>query len=199
MFHAERLWSDEQTALWELLRDVDGQLGGQATEPDIVLIGQYEVCFVEAKLGEPDKKPTLWLGKGAKRVPLYEQYLADKGVTLFQRGLSDGEKEEFYQMIRNVFYAWALATKLQNRKPRVVCLVNERNWTAPTRSIKEAFEDFRNLLTEDAANPPFSRSNLVLKTWQDLARNLQHGNEVERKVAAHICGHPCLTTAASGT
>ena len=198
MFHAEKPQSDEQTALWELLRDVDGELGGQVTEPDIVLIGQREVCFVEAKLGEPDKKPTLWRGKEAKRVPLYEKYLANKGTTLFRRELNDGEKEEFYQLIRNVFYAWALAAKLQNRKPLVICLVNERNWSAPTRSIRETFEDFRNLLREDLASP-VPRSNLVLKTWQGLAHELQGGSEVERKVATYIGGHSCLAMRAGGS
>jgi hypothetical protein len=197
MFHAQKLQSPEQTALWELLREVDGELGGQATEPDIVLIGQREVCFIEAKLGEPGKKPTLWFGQDAKRFPLYERYLADRQVQLFHRELSDGEKQEFYQLIRNVFYAWALGSKLaQNRKPLVVCLVNERNRTAPTRSIQESFNDFRGLLCEDGA---FPRSNLALNTWQGLAEALRAGDAHERSVADHLLAHPCLALAGGGT
>ncbi len=196
MFHAEKLQSPEQTALWEMLREVDGELGGQATEPDIVLIGQQEVCFVEAKLGEPDKKPTLWIGQDAKRFPLYERYRAERHVRLFERELSDGEKQEFYQLIRNVFYAWALGSKVaRNRKALVVCLVNERNRTAPTRSIQTSFDDFRGLLSEHGA---FPRSNLVLKTWQGLAEALRAGDAAERSVADHILAHPCLASAGSG-
>lgn len=190
MFHTQKLQSPEQTALWELLREVDGELGGQATEPDVVLIGGGEVCFVEAKLGEPGKKPTLWFGQDAKRLPLYERYLAEKETALFCKELSDGEKQEFYQLIRNVFYAWALGTKLHpNRKPVVVCLVNERNRMAPTRSIQAAFDDFRGLLCEVG---PFPRCNLSLKTWQGLAYALREGNKHERSVAEFLCRHPCL-------
>lgn len=195
MFHAQKFQSPEQTILWELLREVDGELGGQATEPDIVLIGRGEVCFVEAKLGEPDRKPTLWFGQGAKRFSLYDRYMQEKQVSLFTKELSDGEKQEFYQLIRNVFYAWALGSKL-NRKPLVVCLINERNRTAPTRSIQTTFDDFHSLLREDG---PFPRSNLALRTWQGLAETLQAGNEPEQSVAGHLCSHPCLaTTAESG-
>src|SRR5207245_8369640 len=60
LWHADAQTSPEQLSLNNAILEVDGQLGGQMTEPDLVLFGQSDVCFVEAKLGERDRRPTLW-------------------------------------------------------------------------------------------------------------------------------------------
>ena len=108
LFHADKAASVPQARLSDLLLEVDGRQEGQMTEPDLVLLG-HAVCFVEAKLGQPGRKPTLWAGTRAKRMPAYHDFLGrhlPQGESLFTRSLSAGEAEDFYQLTRNVFYAW---------------------------------------------------------------------------------------------
>jgi hypothetical protein len=187
LWHADVHTSPEQLSLNNTILEVDGQLGGQMTEPDLVVFGHEDVCFVEAKLGEPARRPTLWASSEAKRWSLYEGFLKGKGIALFARDLSEGEQQEFYQLIRNVFYSWLVGHRRKLR-PTVVCLVNESNWDAPTRTIREAFADFAKLLS-----PVGSVPQVRLLTWQQLAKSLSTGAPAEVEVATFLRGHPCLS------
>lgn len=189
LWHADSHTSREQLLLNNAILEVDGQLGGQMTEPDLVLFGDRDVCFIEAKLGKPGHRPTLWESSDAKRWFLYERFLKEKGVSLFVRDPVAAEQKDFYQLIRNVFYCWLIGQRLGLRST-VICLVNESNWNAPTRTrtIREAFDDFGKLLQPTAPAP-----QLRLLTWQQLGKALSTGTPAELEVAKSIQRHSCLS------
>lgn len=139
----------EQFALGDLIRSVDGKRRGQVTEPDLVLIGETSVHFVECKLGvagSPRYEP--WKGEGAKRFPDYLEWLRDKNSTLFKPHISQDDRERYYQLFRNVFYARALADRLGRPVARVTALLGKDPARLPGHhpSWVAQLETFRGLI-----------------------------------------------------
>ena len=160
---------EEQFALGDLIRRVDGVRKGQVSEPDLVLIGPTTVHVVECKLGTAGQlRYRPWYGAGAKRFPDYQQWLQDKGVSLFRQTPIQAEAEMFYQLIRNAFYAVALAHRLNRTHASLTALVGtqpgRQHPRYPTRA--EQIAQFQR-----AINP--EQCEVRPCTWQEVAARLE--------------------------
>jgi hypothetical protein len=115
---------EEQQLLSILIRRTDGQLKGTMTEPDLVLIAEKEVAFIECKLNQSGKQSpwkaqqgTLGRESGAaKRMKVYEERFPEIGEIKDWQGI--------YQIIRQYVYARLLGDA-QGKKPVVIPLINE--------------------------------------------------------------------------
>lgn len=151
---------DEQQFLNTLIRATDGQLKGTMTEPDIVLIAESEVAFVECKLNLGGNTSP-WIARGShkasdkptgpeKRLAVYKKV----GFREFE-GLTDWQ--DYYQLIRNYVYARLLANAVE-KKPVLIPLINGDHKATLEQYFKKAFAG------------PLGESGVLrkMRTWQDI-------------------------------
>ena len=102
-------FGEEQQLLNILIRTVDGKLPGTMTEPDLVIVSQKEVAFVECKLNLNGRtSPWRARGEGAgKRFEIYREIFPELERV-------DGWKD-VYQLIRQYVFARLMAGHLGKR------------------------------------------------------------------------------------
>lgn len=139
-----------QFQLGDLLRNTDGMIPGQISEPDVVIQGTEGIAVIECKLGETDKAPAhLWEGSSLQRVKQrLERYQQDI-PGLIKEGKTEADVLPVYQMVRMAYYATRLGQIYQLR-PSVVSVENGWNWNRKVRrwkkSADELWDDFCGLL-----------------------------------------------------
>jgi hypothetical protein len=170
-----------------LIRQFDGRLPGQISEPDVIILGASGLAVVECKLSEPDKPAThLWegsIGSIQKRRQIYEQGLPG----FLKDGISDEAIMPVYQLVRLAFYAMKIAEKF-SVQPLLVSLANERNWSIPIRSFQRSPKE----LWENFCSQILGNSLLECKalSWQSL--RVLTNNQPLDKLNAYLSNHPCL-------
>ena len=141
--------SEAQQELSICLRALDGQLKGNMTEPDLVLITADDVCFVECKLRFT---PLPWSAKAPKppgddsdagadeaeqepSTPNTQAGWEKRWANYLAQGTfaphlqSPGPPDrDVYQLIRNAIYARLLADTLGKRNSVVLSLVSRLQW-----------------------------------------------------------------------
>lgn len=143
---------EEQQILNILIRTIDGTHRGTMTEPDLVIVTDQEVAFVECKLNHPGRRsPWRTTSKGsAKRFRTY--------VELFPELAHLGDWREVYQMVRQYVYAKSLAEHLE-KTPKVTALINKDH--------EAILSPYYSNLREKLANDIQVFHDFV--TWQDVA------------------------------
>lgn len=167
------------------IRDCDGILPGQTTEPDVVVFGSSGVCVIECKLGHPNKPVShLWSGQLTsinKRLPLYSKEIPEIVA------LDNERSEKYYQLIRMAFYARVLAGgKL---KAYLISCVNQNNWDIKLIGKEQAPKDIWGEFVRDAQGV-FKGLNFGAIFWQDLLKI----REIRRidTLYRYLKHHPCL-------
>jgi hypothetical protein len=159
---------EEQQLLSELLRAIDGRTPGTMTEPDLVVISEDEVLFVDCQL-RPKGPGSPWRAREAGAERRWESYCqAIPQLSGFQGWRSS------YQLIRNYVYAVKLAAYLE-KKPKVTSLISEKN-PEHLDLLQQFYEPFRQFDLEHA-DP--------LHTWQRMVPTLQ-GSSVDIEIRARI-------------
>jgi hypothetical protein len=135
---------ESQQQLSIALRTLDGKRKGTMTEPDLVVVTESEVCFVECKLLFT---PTPWSARERKSPRTQLEEMLDSAAEGATAALAGWQKRwdvytaepitgqhlpqtptaddaAVYQLIRNAIYAQRLAQKLGGKKAIVVSLVS---------------------------------------------------------------------------
>lgn len=147
--------SEAQQVLNCLIRGIDGRHGGTMTEPDLVIIAEKEVAFVECKLNRNGYQSP-WKAQGTGAEKRYHTYIKKCGF---------GELEqienwrEVYQLLRQYIYSKTMATVLK-KKPLVIPLINE-NHLEGWLGFYEPLRKF---------NPKIFRS---FTTWQAIYKHIK--------------------------
>ncbi len=157
---------DEQQLLNILIRTIDGKHIGTMTEPDLVLITETEVIFVECKLNQNGNvSPWRAQGDGAKK--RMKTYI-EEGFT----ELNDiNDWELVYQLIRQYVYAKSLSEKL-NKKPAVISFINNKH--------KEVLSKYYLKIKESAINDTGIFKDFV--TWQDIRKKISESNLPDKNI-----------------
>lgn len=145
---------EEQQLLNILIRTVDGKCQGTMTEPDLVVISDKEVVFVECKLNQSGKTSPWKAGKGAeKRFKIYAREFPElKDIANWKR---------VYQLIRQYVFAKLMAKHLEKRA-LVVPLINK----AHEKILLPYYLEVKN----SAINSEGVFYDFI--TWQDVAKML---------------------------
>jgi len=112
---------DEQQLVNILIRTIDGKHRGTMTEPDLIIITDKEVCFIECKLnqnGNTSPWKTSNPKSSEKRMNTYRE--------IFPELVHFDDWINVYQMIRQYVYSKSLG-KILGKKPRVYPLINEKH------------------------------------------------------------------------
>lgn len=161
---------EEQQLLNILIRIIDGKHRGTMTEPDLVIVTEEEVVFVECKLNQRgNRSPWKAQGSGSeKRLKTYVQEFPELQTV--------GDWKNVYQLIRQYVYTRSLSKHLK-KKPLVVPLVNgdhEGILSAYYWNLKES---------------PLSKENVFrdFVTWQDIVKivsqsDLSNGHLIVGKI-----------------
>ncbi|MCX5800718.1 MAG: hypothetical protein NTX17_04955 [Candidatus Eisenbacteria bacterium] len=153
--------SEIQQLLSILIRTVDGQLRGTMTEPDLVLVTEGEVAFVECKLNlnggqSPWKAQTNRSnGKESGAMRRMRSYAKVSGFVELE-SLKDWE--DTYQLIRQYVYATRMADALR-KQPVVVPVINGEH--------AGILKTFYSLVQDSPLNQGGVFRNLA--TWQDFS------------------------------
>ena len=147
--------SEVQQYLNCLIRAIDGRHCGTMTEPDLVIITDTEVAFIECKLNANGRQsPWKAQGKGAeKRFTTYKTECGFKELNEIT------DWKPVYQLIRQYIYASRLA-KLLNLTPLVFPLISEEH-TAMWKDIYKPLRIF---------NGDIFKSFV---TWQTISKTLE--------------------------
>jgi hypothetical protein len=113
-------FGEEQQMLSILIRIIDGKHGGIMTEPDLVLIAEQEVAFVECKLNQSGQSSP-WQARGEGAAKRFETYKKE-----FPELRYIGDWRDVYQLIRQYVYSRSLGLHLKKRS-LVVPLINEKH------------------------------------------------------------------------
>jgi hypothetical protein len=118
------------------------------TEPDLVVITECEVVFVECKLNQSGKASP-WKASGEGWKKRYQTYI-EKFPEL-ENILPESDRKELYQLIRQYVYAQSLSCYLE-KKSLVIPLVNEdykcdlschyskiKNWHEDIKTVFKGF------------------------------------------------------------
>lgn len=152
---------EEQQLLNILVRTIDGKHPGTMTEPDLVILTEGEVAFVECKLNQSGKtSPWKARGEGAeKRFKTYAQR--------FPGLKSVAEWKTVYQLIRQYVFAKSLGDYL-GKEPLVIPLVNHKHTGVLSPYYSRLRDDlinskntFRNFATWQAVMQIISSSNIL--------------------------------------
>ncbi len=146
---------EEQQLLNILIRTIDGKHRGTMTEPDLVIITEREVVFVECKLNQNGStSPWKAQGRGAeKRLKTYAE--------IFPEIKSISDWVSVYQLIRQYVFARSLGEYLK-KKPVVVPIINEKH--------KEILSPYYLKVKRSPLNKEYVFRDFV--TWQDLLKKL---------------------------
>jgi len=148
--------SDTQQILNSLIRGIDGRHGGTMTEPDLVIVTDSEVAFVECKLNKNGNQSP-WKSQGPGAAKRFNTYVNECGFSEL-RGINSWK--DVYQLIRQYIYAKSLAEILK-KHPIVFALIHEAHvddWT-----------HFYNPLTVFA--PKIFRPFVTWQSMRDKIRN----------------------------
>lgn len=160
--------SEVQQLLNILIRTTDGKLQGTMTEPDLVIITDIEVAFVECKLNLSGRQSPWKAQQGApgresgafKRMGIYKK--------IFPELDSVKDWQDIYQLIRQYVYASLLAGELNKttevkREPVVIPLINKEH-------ISGEHGDALTRLFEKSKHSPLGKNGVFRDyvTWQDL-------------------------------
>jgi hypothetical protein len=160
---------DEQQLLNILIRTIDGQLQGTMTEPDLVVITECEVVFVECKLNSSgksspwkasDKKDEKKIDGADKRFAIYKE--------MFPELMCINDWRNVYQLIRQYVYARLLGCHL-SKNPLVVSLVNKCH--------VDRLRPYYSILKDCTAVD----KNIFLDfvTWQDISEEILKSNSLD--------------------
>ncbi len=134
-------------ALRELLTRHFGESSNSLSEPDVVLVGEAAIVFVEAKLGSPNDHQI-----GTK---------ADKYVNAapgWFRGNAESVRQAgYYELTRN----WAIGGALSERLGKRFALVN----LVRSGDEGKVSEEFRPLLSD--------KGTFAVRTWEDLVQAVE--------------------------
>lgn len=170
----------------QVIREFDGILPGQMTEPDVIILGTEGVAVIECKLSEPEKPPSyLWEGSidsVGKRLSIYRQ----AEPALLRRDLADTQVAIIYQLVRMAFYAIQLGKRF-SCTPVIVSLVNERNWHLRIRRLGKSAAELWELFQHAVETPNLRKENT---SWQ-WVRNLIAGYPLT-ELSRYLSTHPCL-------
>lgn len=161
---------EEQQLLNILIRTIDGKHRGTVTEPDLVIITDQEVAFVECKLNQPGRTSP-WRTSSEGSANRFATY-----VELFPELAGLRDWREAYQMIRQYVYAKSLGKQL-GRKPQVTPLINGDHRAILSRY----YVNLRDKLPDEA------KVFQDFVTWQDIAKDvaasgLPHNNIIVLKM-----------------
>ena len=156
---------EEQQLLNILIRTIDGKHQGTMTEPDLVIITEGEVVFVECKLNQ-NGKTSPWKAQGAgaeKRLKTY--------IEKFPELKSISDWKTVYQLIRQYVFAKSLSEYLK-KKPFIIPLINgiHKGILSPYYSkVKES---------------PINKKNIFRNfiTWQDIIKIISSSNLSNKKI-----------------
>jgi len=111
---------EEQQLLNILIRTIDGKYRGTMTEPDLVILTEREVVFVECKLNQNGKtSPWKAQGRGAeKRFRTYAE--------IFPEIKSISDWRTVYQLVRQYVFAKLLSEYLK-KEPVIIPLINGKH------------------------------------------------------------------------
>jgi len=156
---------EEQQLLNVLIRIIDGRHRGTMTEPDLVIVTEEEVVFVECKLNQRGKtSPWKARGSGAeKRMITYVQEFPELQTV--------GDWRNVYQLIRQYVFARSLGNHLR-KKPLVVPLINgdhEAILSAYYSTLKESPLDGGHVLRD-------------FVTWQDIVNIISQSDLPNRRL-----------------
>ena len=130
------------------------------TEPDLVIVSEKEVVFIECKLNaNGNQSPWKAQSKGSEK--RFSTYINDSG---FRELSKINNWKPIYQLVRQYVYAKSMAHIL-GLKPLVIPLIN--------REYKERWQRFYQPLLE--FNPNVFRP---FKTWQEI-RDIVSGSNIE--------------------
>jgi len=162
---------EEQQRLSILIRILDGQLKGTMTEPDLVVIAEKEVAFIECKLNKSERHRSPWKaqlgstfkeGGASRRMEVYKKF----GFKELQQ-IDDWP--EIYQLVRQYLYAKLFARSL-GKMPVAIPLINE-----------DHLGDLKPFYAK-ALNSPLNKSGTFcdMVTWQDLRKRIA-GSDLDCK------------------
>ena len=156
---------DEQQLLNILIRTTDGKYKGTMTEPDLVLITEKEVVFVECKLNQNgSKSPWKAQGEGAKK--RMETYRAK-----FPELNCINEWNDVYQLIRQYVYAKLLGEHLR-KEPVIIPLINEKH--------RETLLSYYSKIKESSLNKENTFHDFA--TWQSIIKNILESSLSNREI-----------------
>lgn len=157
----------------------------QQTEPDIILVCQENLIFIEAKLGEPDKTVLGWARKNdfTKKQNHYKQFLDTDFNKDFINSFSTVGKR-YYQLMRNIIVGRLMANKLK-KKFTMVALVNPLSKPQGYKSHESKFIDFLKYLKQ----PEITK----MVTWQDIEQTIPDRSKELTDLKSHLKNHACLS------
>lgn len=154
--------SEVQQYLNCLIRAIDGRHRGTMTEPDLVIITDREVAFIECKLNANGRQSP-WKAQGEGAEKRFTTYKTECG---FKELNEISDWKPVYQLIRQYIYASRLA-KLLNLTPLVFPLIREEH-TAMWKDIYRPLRIFKG----DIFRP--------FVTWQTILNILERVGNDER-------------------
>jgi len=175
-----------QYAAGALIRECDGILRGQISEPDVIILGTTGIAVIECKLSEPDKAPPhLWEGvvdRVGMRLPIYNE----KNPGLLRSGIGNKEVAPVYQLVRVAFYAVELG-KYYGLEPIVLSLANSRNWFLKAGKRRDSAADLWDVFSQILGG---SRPHCQNIFWQDLSKWIA---EISMETLSdYLSSHTCL-------
>jgi len=150
---------EEQQRLNILIRVIDGQLKGTMTEPDLVVITEREVAFIECKLNisggqSPWKAQSGSQDKQSGAFRRRKVYIEKAGLKELE-GIEEWTK--IYQILRQYMYAKCLAMGF-GKRPVIIPLINEVDQDTLISFYAKVLNGQKNK----------SRVFREMATWQDL-------------------------------
>ena len=180
------LQSESQQILNCLIRAIDGKHMGTMTEPDLVILTDREVAFVECKLNANGKQSP-WKAQGLGAEKRFNTYVEECGFEKLQNVDTWGQ---VYQLIRQYIYARSMAA-VMDRRPLVFSLVREErpgSWNAfyqPLRDFDQAV--FKPLVTwEDVRKSVARRVESFPDTGQKIIVAIDEALRPRQKSASKI-------------
>jgi len=156
-------FGEEQQMLNILIRIIDGKHQGTMTEPDLILITEQEVAFVECKLNQSSQSSP-WEARGEGAAKRFETYKKE-----FPELEDIGDWRDVYQLIRQYVYSRSLGFHLK-KSSLVVPLINEKHKDILLRYYSKlrnhalsAGDIFRDFVTWQDINSAISASDLPNK------------------------------------
>jgi len=167
---------EEQQLLNILIRIIDGQLRGTMTEPNLVLITDKEVVFVECKLNQ-NVNTSPWKAQREGAEKRWRTYVgkADEIKNYVDNNIFPELEEinnwrDVYQLIRQYVYASSMS-KYLGKKAIVIPLINGKH--------KEILSKYYSILKDSEINKDGIFRDFV--TWQDILESLSGSNLLNKE------------------